>query len=123
MATTPHKNIAAAADLSANKDRFVKFDGSGTFIAADAASKPAGIQTNKPASGETVGLAKVGQPARLILGGTVAAGDWLKPDANAAGIVAAADFNIAGAFALQAGVSGDIINVEPMSPITLSISP
>lgn len=123
MATTPHRNIAAGEDLSANKDRFVKFDGSDLLVAADAASKPIGIQTNKPASGETVGLAEVGETGRLKIGATVTAGDYLKPDANALGIPATGAGNFYGAMALESGVANDIINVDVLVPATFAITP
>jgi len=117
MATTPNKNFDAGADLSANKDRYVFFDGSGNLIAATAGSDIIGIQTNKPASGEVVGLVKVGVPARLVIGGTVTRGDKLKSDGSARGIATTTAGDIYGAKALQSGVSGDIINVEPVTAV------
>jgi len=122
MATTPHKNLTAGEDLSANKDRYVKFDGSGDAVASTLAAQPIAIQTDKPASGETVGVAKVGGQAKLKIGGTVAAGDLLGSDANARGITVTADQEWYGAMALQSGVVDDLINVEVVSATQVSRS-
>lgn len=51
--------------------------------------------------------------APLQLGGTVAAGDLLTSDASGFGITATSN-NQVGARALQAGVSGQIISVQPL---------
>lgn len=55
-----------------------------------------------------------GEPARLALSGTVAAGDLLKPDAVDGGGITAGAGDKYGARALQAGTSGKIIEVEVM---------
>ncbi len=114
MATTPHKNFTAGVDLSANKDRFVFFDGSGNLIEATAGSDIIGIQTDKPTLGQPVGLAQIGEPARLIIGASVTRGAKLKSDANGAGVPTTTAGDIYGAKALQSGSSGDIINVDPV---------
>ncbi len=48
----------------------------------------------------------------LQLGGTVAAGDFLKSDVSGHGVTATADGDIYGAIASQAGISGQIIEVK-----------
>lgn len=48
----------------------------------------------------------------LELGGTVANGDFLKPDANGKGVTAGTDKDKYGARALAAGTSGKLIPVE-----------
>lgn len=52
--------------------------------------------------------------AALRLGGTVAAGDALTSDGSGFGVTATSNNQI-GAYALQAGVSGQIITVKPAS--------
>ena len=117
MATTPNKNFAAGADLSANKDRFVFFDGSGDLIAATAGSDIIGIQTDKPTTGQTVGLTQPGIQAKLKIGGTVTRGDKLKSDSAGRGIATTAGGDIYGAKALQSGVVDDLINVETVTAV------
>ena len=48
----------------------------------------------------------------LRLGGTVANGDYLKPDASGFGVVASTDKNPYGARAMASGVAGDLIPVQ-----------
>lgn len=55
---------------------------------------------------------QVGKTARLVLSGTIAAGDLLKPDAIDGGGIAASAGDNYGARALQAGTSGKIVEVE-----------
>jgi len=68
-------------------------------------------------------VGKAGDPAILIygpgdpgvslrLGGTVANGDYLKPDSSGYGVVASSDKDKYGARALAAGTSGKLIPVE-----------
>lgn len=61
-------------------------------------------------AGEGIPLWGLGQEALLELGGTVAAGNRLKSDADGKGVVAAAADG-AYAVALQSGVSGNFIRV------------
>jgi len=53
--------------------------------------------------------------AQLELGGTVAAGDYLKSDTNGKGVTAAVDGDEVGGRALMAGTSGQIITVQPLA--------
>lgn len=48
----------------------------------------------------------------LELGGTVAAGDRLKSDANGKGVATVTNLDEYGALAMSAGVSGEVIEVE-----------
>jgi len=50
----------------------------------------------------------------LELGGTVASGDFLKPDANGKGVTASSDGDFYGAKAIQAGTVGQIVKVKPL---------
>lgn len=120
MSTTPHKNFAAGEDLSANQFRYVTPDDGAlnppTVVAAQAGEIPIGIQTDEPLIGKAVGLAKVGVPTSLKIGGTVSFGDFLKSDADARGIATTIAGELYGSIALQDGVIDNIINVEPVSP-------
>lgn len=103
----------AEADLTAKQFCFVKpGTAEGSMVAAVAGNKTVGILQDAPNTGEHGAVAVQGGGAKLKLGGTVAAGDYLKSDANGAGVVATVDKDEYGAKADVAGVSGDIIGVE-----------
>lgn len=51
---------------------------------------------------------------KLELSGTVAIGDRIKSATGGTGVVATANLDCVGAIAMQAGVSGDVIDVKPM---------
>jgi hypothetical protein len=104
--------------------RFVKISGDNTVAQAGAGEYTAGISqegTKKPPlpgetntyAAEANDLLEVfgpGQETQLELGGTVTAGDMLKPDADGKG-VAAATTNYYGAIAKTGGASGEKIIV------------
>jgi hypothetical protein len=116
---------AAAADLSAKQYHAVKDNGSGAAAAfAAATDAPIGILQNKPAAaGKSCSIAFDGV-AKAILGGTVAKGDLVGPDADGklvkkAWAVGLSGFVIGRAGA--AGVSGDIIPVALLAcPVRVS---
>src|SRR5262249_39352494 len=58
-------------------------------------------------------LPGVDKEAFLELGGTVSPGDYLKSDANGAGVTASSGDEI-GARAMVAGVAGQVVPVEPV---------
>lgn len=64
------------------------------------------------AAGEPVECFCEGEECFLELSGTVSLGDLLKSDTAGQGLTASADTNWAGAVALSAGASGDIIPVR-----------
>lgn len=118
----PNGNVVAST--------FVKLDASNTalVLAAGSGDQPYGIAgpyTRRIALDDYdtnyIGIA--GDPAILIygpgdpgvflrLGGTVAHGDFLKPDASGYGVKADTDKDKYGARALAAGVSGELVPVE-----------
>lgn len=116
------KSYTCAAAIGAN--RFVVYGASdGSAAVAGVGGKVMGISdsigggapgTTQMANGGPVpgrvDVVKIGQ-ASLVLGGTVARGDLLKPDANGAGIVSATTGDLVGAQADQSGVVGDVIDV------------
>ncbi len=106
------KSFKASAAIAGN--RFVKA-GTGVVTQASAnTDKILGISERLGAdSGGTADLVVDGW-YELKLGGTVAFGDPLTADSNGCGVVAAPVTNTIvriGAFAMDAGVSGDIIPV------------
>lgn len=65
-------------------------------------------------AGENLRVYTKGDPeAWLELGGTVAAGDLLTPDSSGRGTTASGAATFFGARALQAGVLGQIVKVQP----------
>lgn len=110
----------AAADLSAKQYYFVKVDTSGKIaLAAAATDAIVGVLQNTPASGEQATY-RFGGTAKIVLGGTVDEGEWVTSDSNGKGVATTTDGNIA-VRALEAGVAGDIIEVQlPMIPIYIA---
>lgn len=69
------------------------------------------IEGQDGSSTTKTGTIAIGGETKLKLGGTVAAGDKLTATTGGAGIKTITDHDLYGAIALEAGVSGDIINV------------
>lgn len=105
--------LSASADLSAKINRFVKISGNLTVtVCAAATDKPIGVLQNKPVSGAPADVMVVGV-SKVVLGGTVAAGDDLTSDANGAAITAVtnAGANRSYGVALQGGTVGQVVEV------------
>lgn len=118
----PHGNIPPS--------RFVKLDSTAGVVVSGAGEEIWGISQpstrNLALTGWDDGYAGIdGDPpinifgpgddeAPLELGGTVAVGDRLKSGTLGVGVVADTDKDKAGAIALRAGVSGEIIPVKPI---------
>lgn len=109
--------VDAGADLSAKQYYFVKADGT----LCGAGGKALGILQNSPKSGRAAGIRVFGG-SKLVLGGTVAVGDYIASDASGKGVKATVASVLAGtpeplagdhviAIALDAGVSGDTVAV------------
>lgn len=102
--------LVAGADLSSSQFRFGKINTSGKVVVANAAGEYVDgvLQDTPDAADKAVTLAN-GGVTKLVLGGSVTAGDRLMPDANGAGITAAAaptsatKTSSAGPFNLAAG--------------------
>jgi hypothetical protein len=67
---------------------------------------------NAALAGEPIHYFGPPETAPLELGGTVAAGDYLEADANGAGVTSSTDGHNYGAITPQAGVAGDIVEVQ-----------
>lgn len=104
----------AGADLSAKKNCFVKFGSDDeSVVAAGAGEETVGIlQSSDSTSGRIGEVALQGGGAKLLLGGTVTRGAYLKSDANGAGVAVTTDKDKYGAKAMASGVAGDVIGVE-----------
>lgn len=111
--------VKSAADYSttalAGVYRFVKLNSTAAEVVRCVANEaPVGILQNMPDAGQAAEVAMPGGiGARLTLGGTVAKGDFIRPDANGDGVLASAG-EVAGAIAMEAGVDNDIISVIPV---------
>lgn len=128
----------AVAGANVYPARFIKLSAVNTVIQCVANDSPDGIsgEAKRDARSDAVNPdyhALTGESVRvhdgtgneadaacvLELGGTVAVGNRLMPDANGKGIVGTTGKYV-GAKALQAGVSGDKILVEPLAAALLA---
>ncbi|SDP33350.1 hypothetical protein SAMN04487914_10895 [Arthrobacter sp. ok909] len=111
-----HFSAPAAADLSALQYKAVKLDSTGKVVAATAATDVIlGVLDNTPVSGElaSIWLRTSNGTFKVKLGGTVAVGDAVTSNGSSAGITTTTAGNQIIGYAVQAGVSGDIIEVMP----------
>ena len=106
--------VKAGADLSSSQYIAVKFDGSGDIIAAGAGELAIGILQNAPADEASADVAIPGGGALAACGGTVAAGAFLKADANGKLVATTTDNDFYVARAITAGVANDVIHVVPV---------
>lgn len=115
----------AGADLSAKQSFFVKLNNQGAVVLAGAGEAAIGTLRNKPTSGQTATV-QVSGVAKVVLGGTVAAGARVASDADGKAVTAtlgrtntsdagsATDAllgsNVMG-IAFEGGVAGDVVAV------------
>lgn len=81
-------------------------------IAVKASGTPAGVLQDANLGTATASLPatlRVSGQTRLKLGGTVTAGQFLKPTTGGKAVAATSDHDVYGAFALDDGVDGDTI--------------
>lgn len=114
-------NLAAAADLSTFQHCLVKqTSDTQVNVATAATDKVCGVLENKPKSGETASVANIsaGSTFKVKLGGTVAVGQRLTANSSSVAIAATKTADGTGPTtysfgeALQAGVTGDIIEAR-----------
>lgn len=111
-----HLSRIAGADLSAHQYKIVKLNSSDEVVAATAATDVIlGVLDNTPADGESasVWLRSANGTFKVKLGGTVAIGDAVTSNGSSVGIATTTAGNQILGYAVQAGVSGDIIEVMP----------
>jgi len=104
--------LVAGADLSSSQYKFVKLDSNGNAVAVAAATDaPIGVLQNTPTSGQEAEVVVSGG-TKLLLGGTVAAGGRVSPNATGAGVAIAAGTDTTKYLcgqALTGGASGEIV--------------
>lgn len=113
-----HFSAPAGADLRTFQYKAVKLNSSGQVVAATAATDVIiGVLDNTPNTGElaSVWVRSSHGTFKIVLGGTVAVGDAVTANASSLGITTTTAGNQIIGYAVQAGVSGDIIEVMPTS--------
>ncbi len=106
------KSRVCSEDLSAKQFFIVQQDASGDIEVAEGATDLlVGVLQNAPTSGEQATYRFLGT-SKVKLGGTVAIGDWVTTDSAGKGVATTTDGNIVIGKALDAGVDGDIIEVQ-----------
>lgn len=111
MQSRDNRTETAGADLSSAQFKFVTLDAGGAVTVAGAAGEQAyGVCIVGGASGKPVTVTRTGS-CMVEAGGTIAAGDAVAT--NASGTAATATTgNIIMGYAKEAGVAGQIIEVE-----------
>ncbi len=110
------KGRKAGADLSAAIFHAVKLDGSDDVILAVAGDEAIiyGFLINAPELGQFAEVATFGGGAKAKLAGTVTTGAALKISSTDGQMEAAVSTNLAAARGWEPGVSGDVIEIEPI---------
>ena len=110
-------NFKAGADLSAESNMYlaVKFDGNDDIILALAGDNAIGFLFNLPKLGAAAEVATRGGGALGIAGGTFAAGDYLKSDANSKLVVATTAGDSVIAQAMKSAVANDVVSIQPIT--------
>jgi len=102
----------AYTDLSAKQYKFMAMpSATGTVNTAGSAVATIGILQDKPSAANRPACVRVAGVSKLVLGGTVAAGDRLTPDTNGDGVAITSDDGEYGAIALEPGDDNDVIEV------------
>lgn len=107
------KSLVSAADLSANAGYIAKLDTSGNVVLAAAATDNivGVIEDGAGASGTAVSYQFLGT-AKVKAGGTISIGAWVTADSAGKGVATTTDKDVVIGRALEAAVSGDIIEVQ-----------
>lgn len=102
--------LTAASDLSAKQYYIAK--SSGAFLAdlCGSGEAPLGVVQNKPASGEAVELATLGDVCLVVAGENITAGSVLASDANAKAVSAVTGNYVLGV-ALNSVSAGELVSV------------
>lgn len=112
-------SLPAAADYSAivgrvptHQFKFVVINSSGQIALAGAGVRADGILENFPAANAMARYGRGPGVRKIKLGGTVAIGNQLTPNASGLAIAATTTGQYLHGKALRAGVSGDVIEME-----------
>lgn len=101
--------LPASADLSAKQYRFITIDSSGNAAVSSRGALSAGILQDNPAAATRAARVRPSGISKVVIGGSVTAGQAIVSDANGAGVNASSADNAYMGFALTSGSSGDII--------------
>jgi len=113
MQSRDNRTYIAGADLSAAQFKFVKISGANVILAATAGEQCIGVCIVGGASGAAVTVTRGGS-VMVTAGATITAGAAVSTDA--AGLAkAAATGNIIMGYAREAGVNGQVIEIELIS--------
>lgn len=107
-------SLPAAADLSACQFRGVSIDSDGRVAkGSGSVSKTIGVLQNKPSGTSDAAEVAIGGVSRMVAGGSIASGDWVKVDANGLGLTTATSGNsvIGKAVSNEGSASGNIFEV------------
>lgn len=107
------KTLIAGEDLSAKINYIGQLDASGNLEVAEGATDlVVGVIVNNDGGSGAAAAYTFSGTAKVKLGGTVAIGDWVTTDSAGKGVATTTDGNITIGRALEAGVDGDIIEVQ-----------
>ena len=113
MQSRDNRTYTAGADLSAAQFKFVKISGANVVVAGTAGEQCIGVCIVGGASGAAVTVTRGGS-VMVTAGATISAGAAVSTDA--AGLAkAAATGNIIMGYAREAGVNGQVIEIELIS--------
>lgn len=102
------KSIKATSSLTTKQFCFVKLDSNGQIVLCGNGQYAIGVLQDKPAAGDPGAVCFPGDITKLVLGGTVTAGQDLQSDGNGAAVAAVTGSFVIGQ-ALAGGSSGAII--------------
>lgn len=106
------KSKIAGEDLTSHQFGIVQLSAAGQIEAGEAATDLlVGVLQNTPGAGEMATYRFIGT-TKVKLGGTVGVGAWVTSDASGHGVATTTDGNVVIGRALEAGVDGDIIEVQ-----------
>jgi hypothetical protein len=102
-------SLPAAADLSAKQYRFITIDASGNAAVSTLGALSAGVLQDAPAAATRAARVRPNGISKVVLGGSVTAGNPLISDANGAAVTTATSGVDFMGIALASGTSGNLI--------------
>lgn len=100
-------SLPAAADLSTRQFHIVSIDTAGrAALAGGSVAAVIGVLQNKPSGTAHAAQVAIGGVSKLVAGGSVAAGDLIKSDANGFGVVTTTTGNTVVGRALSSEATG-----------------